>query len=113
MTEKSRKSIVKIIQHANKVMAYVKGMTQEQFEQQSMAFEAVAFNVSQIGELAKLVDQETVDANRHIDWTAMRGLRNRIVHDYDNVSPSIMWAVVQTDLPKLADDLHELLENER
>lgn len=111
MTEKSRKSIIKIIQHANKVIDYVKGMTQEQFEQQSLTFEAVAFNVSQIGELAKLVDQDTIDANRHIDWTAMRGLRNRIVHDYDNVSASIMWAVVQSDLPKLADDLRNLLQN--
>ena len=54
MTEKSRKSIIKIIQHANKVIDYVKGMTQEQFEQQSLTFEAVAFNVSQIGELAML-----------------------------------------------------------
>jgi len=61
MTEKSRKSIIKIIQHANKVIDYVKGMTQEQFEQQSLTFEAVAFNVSQIGELAKLVDQDTIE----------------------------------------------------
>lgn len=41
MTEKSRKSIIKIIQHADKVMNYVSGMTQEQFEEQAMTFEAV------------------------------------------------------------------------
>ena len=109
MTEKSRKSILKIVQHAKRVIGYVEGMTQEQFERQTQTFEAVAFNVSQIGELAKLIDQDTIDANRHIDWTAMRGLRNRIVHDYDHVSPSIMWAVVTRDLPKLVDDLCELL----
>lgn len=110
MTEKSRKFIIKIIQHSKQVLEYTKGISQDEFENNSLVFEAVAFNISQIGELAKLVDQETIDSNKHIDWMAMRGLRNRIVHDYDHVSPSIIWAVIQYDLPQLVEDLNKLLE---
>lgn len=111
MTEKSRKSIIKIIQHAEQILLYTDGITQPQFEGNRLVLEAVAFNVSQIGELAKLVDQQTIDENRHVDWMAMRGLRNRIVHDYDHVSPSIIWAVIQNDLPQLISDLNTILGN--
>lgn len=109
MTERSHKSIVKIIQHAKQILIYTEGITQSQFEENKIILEAVAFNISQIGELAKLIDRDVMDANRQIDWMGMRGLRNRIVHDYDHVSSSIIWAVIQSDLPQLIIDLNELI----
>jgi len=86
-------------------------MQQSEFEANRLVLEAVAFNISQIGELAKLVDAQTLTENPHIEWKAMRGLRNRIVHDYDHVSPSILWALIQNDLAQLIGEL-EKLQNE-
>jgi uncharacterized protein with HEPN domain len=40
-----------------------------------------------------------------IDWAAIRGLRNRIVHEYFGLSLSVIWTIVQTDLPVLAQQL--------
>jgi len=39
------------------------------------------------------------------DWAAIRGLHNRIVHEYFGLSLSVIWTIVQTDLPVLAQQL--------
>ncbi len=43
-----------------------------------------------------------------VDWAAIKGLRNRIVHEYFGLSLSVIWAIVQTDLPELAQQLSNL-----
>jgi len=40
-----------------------------------------------------------------IDGAAIRGLRNRIVHETFGLSLSVIWAIMQTDLPVLAQQL--------
>ena len=37
-------------------------------------------------------------------------MRNRIVHDYDNVDMRILWETANTDLPELRRQLQELLD---
>lgn len=37
--------------------------------------------------------------------------RNRIVHAYDSIDDSIVWAIIQTHLPQLKIEVSELLEN--
>ena len=47
-------------------------------------------------------DSRTVDAVVHI---AINGLRNRIAHETFRLSLSVIWAIVQIDLPILAQQL--------
>ena len=35
----------------------------------------------------------------------IKGLRNRIVHEYFGLSLSVIWAIVKNDLPVLAQQL--------
>ena len=37
--------------------------------------------------------------------------RNRIIHGYDKVSEAIIWSIVIKDLPELAKEINELLNN--
>ena len=40
----------------------------------------------------------------------MKGLRNRIVHDYDGVNIKIVWDTMKVDLPILKEQLSKLLD---
>ncbi len=40
-----------------------------------------------------------------IPWRAIRGLRNRIVHEYGNVDISVIYDTVKNDIPALLKDL--------
>ena len=69
------------------------------------------FVIGQIGELAKVVSDELQAATPHINWSGMKGLRNRIVHEYENVDLRMLWAVIKTDLPTLRLQLEEMLDH--
>jgi len=40
----------------------------------------------------------------------MIGLRNRLIHGYDNVDFDILWSIVTQDLPGLIAQLESILE---
>ncbi len=41
-------------------------------------------------------------------------MRNRIVHDYENVDLSVLWGTIKQSLPELKDELKDIIikENE-
>ncbi len=41
----------------------------------------------------------------------MKGLRNKIVHDYDGVNINIVWDTIKKDLPNLREQLMKLISN--
>jgi uncharacterized protein with HEPN domain len=42
---------------------------------------------------------------------AIIGTRNRVIHAYDNVTPEFLWSLVINHIPKLHEDVRQLLEN--
>lgn len=62
---------------------------------------ASAFALGQIGECVNNIDIEVQKSNTHIPWNSIRGFRNRIIHDYDNINYKVLWNVVSEDLPVL------------
>ena len=39
-------------------------------------------------------------------------MRNRIVHDYDNVDLSVLWGTIKQSLPELKDKLKDIILKE-
>ena len=46
--------------------------------------------------------------NPAIPWRAMKGLRNRIVHEYGNVDLTIVYETVMHDIPALLHSLQKI-----
>ena len=44
-----------------------------------------------------------------VPWTELRGLRNRIFHDYGNVDVDVAIDIVENDLPKLIATITDVL----
>lgn len=40
----------------------------------------------------------------------MKGMRNRIVHEYGNVDLAVVYDTVKNDIPKLPNNLKEIVE---
>lgn len=70
---------------------------------------ACAFTVSQIGELVKEIENETIEKYPYIPWSSIRGMRNRIIHDYENVDLSVLWGTIKESLPELKKELKEII----
>lgn len=107
---KDRKIIQKIINYIDSVLKYTNHITYEEFKNNSMMVEACVFNLSQIGELANKLDKEYIIEYPDIPWFKMKGLRNRIVHDYEGVNLNLIWEIIDIDIEILRKQLLELNE---
>jgi uncharacterized protein with HEPN domain len=101
--------IEKIVVYMDKIAAYVVDMDQAAFLADTKLVEACVFNLLQIGELAGRLDESFRNAHPDIPWQKLRGLRNKIVHDYEGVKLDIIWDIVKNDLGKLHGQLAPLL----
>ena len=69
--------------------------------------DAVVRNLEIIGEASNGIPEDQKLLRPDIDWHAIRGLRNRIVHESFGLSLAVIWAISQMDVPELATRLRE------
>ncbi|GHT41594.1 hypothetical protein AGMMS49965_11640 [Bacteroidia bacterium] len=65
---------------------------------------AVERQLSIIGEVVNKLRQETNDIAL-TDTRQIVEFRNRIIHSYDNIDASIVWAIVKKHLPVLKEEI--------
>lgn len=99
----------KMLAYTTKVVDYCSQYTYDLFIADSVMVEACVFNLSQLGELCRLVDNGYTLSHPQIPWREMYGLRNRIVHDYDGVNLQLVWQIIKEDLPDLQKELQLLI----
>ena len=106
---RNRILIEKMVGYTAKILAYCHGHSYADFSRDTMLVEACVFNLSQLGELCRRVDDAFTAAHPQIPWHAIYGLRNHIVHDYEGVNLTLVWEIIQEDLPTLQTQLQQLL----
>ena len=80
---------------------YTAGVSFEEFWHNSEKRDAVALRISVLGESAHKVDKVTEAALPGVPFKSIRGMRNRIAHDYGAVDFRIVWAVTQKEIEPL------------
>ena len=81
-----------ILSASNKIISYTEGMSFEKFLSDEKTIDAVIRNFEIIGEAANRLPDDIKDQFASVDWFRLRGLRNRIVHDYMGIDFSIVWS---------------------
>jgi uncharacterized protein with HEPN domain len=64
-----------------------------------------------MGEAAKSLSDHVREELSEIDWTGMIGMRNILVHRYQEIDYLELWTVVNRDLPPIADVLTNYLRS--
>ena len=87
--------------HAHEVEGLVRGRTRGDLDSDRLLALAVVRLLEIIGEAAARVPAEERARRPGIPWASIVGLRNRLVHGYDDVDHDIVWEIVTTDIPSL------------
>ena len=107
---KNQTIVQKIIKYIDSILRYINYVDYAEFRNNSMMVEACVFNLSQIGELVNKLDKEYLSKHHEISWFKMRGLRNRIVHDYEGVNLNLIWEIIDIDIRVLKEQLTKLID---
>lgn len=54
-----------------------------------------------VGEAASRIPLDFRDEHPEIPWFGVVGLRNRLIHGYDDVDYDIVWRILAEDIPSL------------
>lgn len=65
-----------------------------------------------VGEAANRVSEKTKQKHTAIPWPEIIGVRNRLVHGYDDVNLDILWKIIRNDLPLLVTQLKDAIGEE-
>ncbi len=101
--------IQKIVGDLSFVIKHTKGITQIAFEANAILIDSVMFRLIQIAENSDRLSENFKSQYAFIPWRAIKGLRNRIVHEYGNVDLSVVYDTVQKDIPELLCKLKQIL----
>jgi uncharacterized protein with HEPN domain len=99
--------LVDILDAAKLALAYVSGKTKQDFDQDLQCQDAVIHRLEVIGEAARRISGQTRAKLAHLPWSAMIGMRNVMIHDYDTIDLAAVWDTVQRDLPPLIAELEK------
>ena len=113
MKNKEYISFIKMIEYIDKALKYTKNYNYEQFCEDEKTIDATVFAISQIGELVKNISKETMKKYSNIEWNMIKGLRNRIVHDYDGINLKSIWFVLENDLEQLKEDIQKIIDDDK
>ena len=105
-----KERIEDILEAIVEIQAFTESISLEQIRDDQRTVKAVSLNFVVIGEVAARIPDNVVNAHPEIAWNLIRGMRNRLVHDYFSIDAEIVWDTVQNDLPPLIEPFKRLLE---
>ena len=98
-----------MLDHAVEAAVMAQGRQRQDLDTDRQFCLALTHLVEIVGEAAARISAEGRQKWHTIPWVGVIGLRNRLIHGYDEVDLDILWAIVQDDLPSLIAELQRIL----
>ena len=77
------------------------------FANDSAYIDAALMNIFQIGELSNQLSEECRETLNETPWHQIYGTRNIIAHAYVKVDNTVIWNIVENDIPRLRKEIND------
>lgn len=98
----------KIVTDLEFIVEHMMSVDIEELNKNDILLDSMLFRMIQISENTKGLSDGYKESKPNIPWSAISGLRNRIVHDYGSVDLNVIFETLKNDIP----DLLKILKNE-
>ena len=73
--------------------------------------DAVVRNLQTLAESTQRLSDPLKRRHYDVDWRAIAGFRNVVVHNYLGLDPEVIWRVVADDLPRLSETVRRMRDD--
>jgi uncharacterized protein with HEPN domain len=73
-----------------------------------MAVEACLYNIQIIGEAVSHLPEDVKEKETHVPWVLIKGMRNRLIHEYFGTDLPLVWDTIKNDLPSFKAELERI-----
>ena len=101
--------VKKMLKDIRFILETTQNITPAQLENNEILCDSVLFRLIQISENSTKLTQQFKEIHRDIPWQAIKGMRNRIVHEYGEVELDIVHQTITEDIPEICKKLEILI----
>ena len=94
-----------IIESIHLIEVYKKGLSEEEFNTNTLKQDAIIRRIEIIGEAVKNLPPEITSFHREIPWKKIAGLRDVAIHHYFGIIPKRLWQIITNDLPVFKEQI--------
>ena len=101
--------LIDMLEAARLACSYIAGKSESEFLADVQCQDAVIRRLEVIGEAAGRLSEATTHALPDVPWASMVGMRNIMIHRYDDIDLSIVWNSVRDALPPIVESIERFL----
>lgn len=109
MPARDAAALVDIIEAYKLIRTFLEGIDREAFQRALLRQSAVARQIEIIGEAAKHISADFRADHPDIPWREMAGMRDILIHAYDQVDLDELWTAATVSVPQVAARLAPLV----
>lgn len=99
-----------IQKYALNILKYTEAMTEKQFCNSSITYDACILNFITIGEQAKSLSVKFQEKHPQIAFRKIIGLRNIAAHSYEGLEPFRLYMSICNDVPILYEQISKIIK---
>ncbi|PSF32101.1 hypothetical protein C7H19_21905 [Aphanothece hegewaldii CCALA 016] len=107
---RDKESIIDIEKAAKKILRYTYNISRLELENNDEKLSAILYQITIIGEATKRLSQELRQQYSSIPWRDIAGMRDIIIHKYDQIDFDVIWDVVCNKIPDLLNLLEPIMK---
>ncbi len=101
--------LLDILGSARAILSYIEGVSRCGFLANPQLQDSVIRRIEVMGEATGRLSPTFCERHPEIPWAQVRGMRNRMIHGYDDIDMDIVWNTVDQDIPLLIPQLEHLV----
>lgn len=106
---RNNESLIDIERAARRILRYTDKISRVELEMNDEKLSAILYQIAIIGEATKRLSQDFRQQHPEIPWREIAGMRDMLIHKYDQVDFDVIWDVIQSKLPELLTKLKPIL----